>query len=73
MGRGVFLLNVSAKTGQVTSIKIEKGTDNGILDAACLKAFITWRFKPNTVTKARVPVTFLMRGYRKTELEQLFP
>lgn len=73
MGRGVFLLNVNAKTGQVASIKIERGTDNEILDVACLKAFITWRFKPNTVTKARVPVTFLMRGYRKTELDQLFP
>ena len=65
-------MNVNAKTGQVTSIKIEKGTDNELLDVACLKAFITWRFKPNTVTKARVPVTFLIGGYRKTELEQLF-
>lgn len=73
MGRGVFLLNVNAKTGQVKSIKIEKGTGSETLDVACLKAFITWRFKPNTVTKAHVPVTFLMGGYRKTELDQLFP
>src|SRR5436309_1402854 len=45
MGRGVFLLNVNAKTGQVTSIKIERRTGHKLLDTAALKALINWRFK----------------------------
>ncbi len=62
-GAGVFLLNVDDQKGVVTSIKIEKTTGLWSLDASCLKAFVKWRFKPHTVTKVRIPVTFVMRTF----------
>jgi TonB family protein len=51
-GAGKFVLYVDSKSGDVTSIKIEKSTGHQILDVACLKALIQWRFKPGTVTKS---------------------
>ena len=59
-GSGVFILNINDKTGEVTSITVKKSTGHKILDAACLKAFIKWRFKPHHVTKVLVPITFSM-------------
>ena len=73
MGKGIFLLNVNAKTGQVTSIKVEKKTGYDLLDVAALKALIKWRFKPNTFTSVHVPVIFGMNSYRTAELHQMFP
>ena len=73
MGKGVFVLNVNVNTGRVTSIKIEQRIGYQILDNACLRTLINWQFKPNTVAKVRIPVTFVIGGYRTTELEELFP
>ena len=73
MGKGIFLLNVNAKTGQVTSIKVEQKTGYELLDMAALKALIKWRFKPNTFTRVHVPVLFGMSSYRTAELHQMFP
>jgi len=73
MGKGIFLLNVNAKTGQVTSIKVEQKTGYELLDVAALKALIKWRFKPNTFTRVHVPVLFGMNSYRTAELHQMFP
>jgi TonB family protein len=74
-GKGVFLLNVNAKTGQVTSIKIEKRTGYQLLDVAALKALINWRFKPHSVTKVHVPVTFFLATdtIRTTVIKERFP
>src|SRR5919106_585303 len=58
MGKGIFLLNVNAKTGKVTSIKVEKRTGYELLDVAALETLIKWRFKPNTFTRVHVPVLF---------------
>ena len=73
MGKGIFLLSVNAKTGQVTSIKVEKRTGYELLDVAALKALIKWRFKPNTFTRVHVPVLFGLNSYRTAELHQMFP
>ena len=73
MGKGIFLLNVNAKTGQVTSITVEKRTGYDLLDVAALQALIKWRFKPNTFTRVHVPVLFGMNSYRTAELHQMFP
>ncbi len=74
-GKGVFLLNVNAKTGQVTSIKIERRTGYQILDVAALKALINWRFKPHSVTKVHIPVIFVdgVNSIRTTVLKDMFP
>ncbi len=59
-GSGIFILNISEKTGQVQSIQIKKTTGHKILDEACLNALIEWRFKPHTVSKVWLPITFSM-------------
>jgi TonB family protein len=73
--KGVFALNVDAKTGQVTSIKIERRTGYQVLDVAALNALIKWRFKPHSVTKVRIPVIFAggVDSIRTTELKKMFP
>ena len=58
-GSGVFVLNIDAKDGKVTSITTKKSTGNRMLDQACYNALRKWRFKPNTVTKVQLPITFL--------------
>ena len=58
-GAGVFLLNINAETGLVSSIKIERTTGLWSFDVSCLKTFIRWRFKPHTLAKVRVPVRFV--------------
>jgi TonB family protein len=57
-GSGVFILNISHQTGRVDSITIKKSTRHRILDAAAMKAFFTYRFKPGTPPKVWIPVDF---------------
>lgn len=59
-GNGIFILNITARTGRVDSIQIKKSTGHKILDVAAMKAFITYRFKPHTVTKVWIPIDFKM-------------
>lgn len=73
MGKGIYLLNINAKTGQVTSIHVERKTGYDVLDVAALKALIKWRFKPNTFARVHVPVIFGMSSYRTAELHQMYP
>jgi TonB family protein len=57
-GSGVFILNIGKKTGRVDSIQINKSTGYEILDRAAMKAFITFRFKPNVPSKVWIPIEF---------------
>jgi len=41
---------------------MEVSTGRPLLDGAILRAFRRWQFKPGTVAKVRVPVTFTMGG-----------
>jgi TonB family protein len=61
-GSGVFILHVDSKTGEVSSITVQKSTGFYLLDTAARTSCIHWRFKPYTVTEVRVPMTFSMRG-----------
>jgi TonB family protein len=74
-GKGVFLLNINAKTGQVTSIKIERRTGYQVLDVAALKALMNWRFHPHCVSNVRIPVIFVsgVDSIRTTVLNEMFP
>ena len=65
-GAGVFLLDINAETGLVSSIKIERTTGLWSFDVSCLKTFIRWRFKPDTLAKVHVPVQFVF-AERKLE------
>jgi TonB family protein len=61
-GTGVVFIQIDTLTGKVVSCRMDPGTGNVELDAAALAAFRDWRFKPGTVAKARIPVTFTMGG-----------
>jgi len=61
-GSGVFILHVDSKTGEVSSITVQKSTGYKLLDTAALTACIHWRFKSQTVTEVRLPLTFSLNG-----------
>ena len=59
-GDGILFGQVDYKTGVVTSVRMEKGTGNRILDQAVLTAFREWRFEPGTVRQFRAPINYEM-------------
>src|SRR4051794_28385275 len=48
-GSGVFLLRVHIPSGRVTQVLVGASTGNRVLDAAAVKVFLQWRFKPGAV------------------------
>jgi protein TonB len=60
-GSGVCVVEVSS-SGSVTSASMASSIGNPILDNAALSAFRQWRFKPGSVSKVRIPITFTMSG-----------
>ena len=61
-GRGVCVVEVDAGSGSVTSALMASSIGNPILDNAALSAFRQWRFKPGSVSKVRIPITFTTTG-----------
>jgi protein TonB len=57
-GSGVCVMTVDTTIGKVTDATMEQSTGNAILDKAAINAFRQWRFKPGTVSKVRVPITY---------------
>src|ERR1051325_2189913 len=60
-GSGVCVVEVSP-SGSVTSASMAQSIGNPILDNAALSAFRQWRFKPGSVSKVKIPITFTMTG-----------
>jgi TonB family protein len=61
-GIGIVLIEVDLKTGSVTAARMLQSTGYRILDEAALNAFRQWQFKPDTVSRVRIPIRFLMHG-----------
>jgi len=61
-GSGVCVVEVDAGSGSVSSASMTQSIGNPILDNAAVSAFRQWRFKPGTVSKVRIPITFTMTG-----------
>ena len=61
-GSGVCVVDVDPGSGSVTSASMASSIGNPILDNAATSAFRQWRFKPGTVSKVRIPITFTMTG-----------
>jgi len=61
VGSGVCVVEVSP-SGNATSASMASSTGNPILDNAALSAFRQWRFKPGSVSKVKIPITFTMTG-----------
>ena len=62
MGSGVCVVEVDPASGRVTSASMAQSIGNPILDNSAESAFRQWRFKPGTVSKVRIPITFTMTG-----------
>jgi protein TonB len=61
-GSGVCVVEVDPGSGSVTSASMASSIGSPILDNAATSAFRQWRFKPGTVSKVRIPITFTMTG-----------
>jgi len=62
VGFGVVVLEIDIRTGYVKSARMQPSTGHKILDEAALGAFRQWRFKPGTVSKAKIPIRYSMKG-----------
>jgi protein TonB len=60
-GSGVCVVNVDP-SGNVTSADMAQSIGNSILDNSATSAFRRWKFKPGSVSKAKIPITFTMTG-----------
>jgi TonB family protein len=61
-GSGVCVVQVDPGSGSVTSATMTQSIGNPILDNSATSAFRQWRFKPGTVSKVKIPITFTMTG-----------
>jgi protein TonB len=61
-GSGVCVVDVDSASGNVTSATMAQSIGSPILDNAAVSAFRQWRFKPGTVAKVKIPITFTMTG-----------
>lgn len=62
MGSGVCVVSVDTSSGAVTDATMAQSIGNPILDNSAMSAFRRWRFKPGTVSKVKIPITFTMGG-----------
>ncbi len=61
-GSGVALVTVDPASGCVIDASMEQSIGSPILDDATVSAFRRWRFKPGTVRRVRIPITFALGG-----------
>jgi TonB family protein len=60
-GLVVVVVDVDPVSGNVVSASILRSSGWVLLDYSAVSAFRQWRFRPGTVSKVRIPVTFSMR------------
>lgn len=61
-GSGIVLLTVDWADGNVVDVRVAQSCGNVILDNAALEAFRRWRFKPGSVSRVKVPITYTLTG-----------
>jgi protein TonB len=61
-GSGVCVVTVDPATGNVTDATMAVSIGNPILDNSAVSAFRRWRFKPGSVSRAKIPVTYTLTG-----------
>jgi TonB family protein len=57
-GSGLCVMIVDTASGKVTNAIMAQSTGNAILDKVTTNTFLSWRFKPGTVSQVRVPITY---------------
>jgi periplasmic protein TonB len=61
-GSGVCVVTVDTSSGSVTDASMAQSTGSSVLDNSAISAFKRWRFRPGTVSKVKIPITFTMAG-----------
>ena len=61
-GSGTIVCSVDSGSGSVSSCSVSSSTGSPILDNAATSAFKQWRFRPGTLSKVNIPITFTMTG-----------
>jgi len=61
-GSGIALLTVASADGNVVDVRMAQSCGSGILDNGTLDAFRRWHFKPGTVERVQVPITYTLTG-----------
>jgi len=56
------VVSVDTASGSVSDATMAQSIGNPILDSAAVSAFKQWRFRPGTVSKVKIPITFTMTG-----------
>jgi TonB family protein len=62
VGSGVCVVSVDTSSGSVTDASMAQSIGNPILDNSAVNTFKSWKFKPGTVSKVKIPITFNMTG-----------
>ena len=62
IGSGTALLTVDPISGEVSAVRMSQSSGSVILDSATIEAFRRWRFKPGTVARVQVPITYTLTG-----------
>jgi len=57
-GSGVCVVTVDTATGTVTNATMFQSTGNPLLDKLTTQTFKNWRFKPGTISRVRVPISY---------------
>jgi len=61
-GSGVSLLTIDQTFGTVTDVLMVQSCGNASLDNSTLDALRRWRFKPGSISKVQVPITYTLMG-----------
>src|SRR5215471_6421124 len=61
VGKGVVLVTIDTKTGQVTGVQMVQSTGNKLLDGSALQAYSQWRFEPGGPPQVKMPIEFRNR------------
>ena len=61
-GSGLVILIIDPSMGAVTNAYTAESTGSVVLDNSAVNGLRRWRFKPGTVTKVQVPITYTLTG-----------
>jgi TonB family protein len=61
-GSGVAIVTVDPVTGSALDVTMAQSIGNPILDNSTISALRSWRFKPGSPSRVRIPITFLLTG-----------
>ena len=62
-GHGLFILHIR-KDGKVERVETVSSTGHDILDQEAIRTFRVWRFRPNSISRVRAPIQFLLYPFR---------